>query len=150
MTEKKRGQKACENCGCVNGVRAFECKECDHPFKMKKYRKGNKKNPVEDHTTLNKGDLIRVVGGSGCHYIDKNGDRHYFTDRGKYIIHATTHDGILTHGKCGFQYIYMGKRKPSKLIENVYWDRHKIILLKDAASGKHSVYGSPKRHKSTR
>ena len=148
MTKRKRGQKLCEKCNTPNGVRAYECKNCDHPFKMKKYRKGNKKKPVEDHTTLNKGDLIRVVGGNGCHYIDRNGDRHYFTDRGKYVVHGTTSDGITSYGKHGYQYIYMGKRKPSKLADNIYWDRHKIILLKDAASGNHSVYGSPKRRKS--
>tara|TARA_R110002051_G_scaffold257963_2_gene317026 strand:+ start:224 stop:679 length:456 start_codon:yes stop_codon:yes gene_type:complete len=149
MIEKKRGQKLCEKCNTPNGVRAYECKECDTPFKMKKYRKGNKKKQVEDHRTLNKGDLIRVVGGSGCHYMDENGDRHYFTDRGKYLVSSTNRDGILTHGKHGFQYIYMGKRKPSKLSNNTYWDRHKIILLKDAdPSVRHSVYGSPKRSKS--
>ena len=92
--------------------------------------------------------MIRVVGGNGCHYIDKNGDRHYFTDRGKYVVESTTNDGIMSYGKCGYQYIYMGKRKPSKLTDNVYWDRHKIILLKDAASGTHSVFGSSKRRKS--
>ena len=105
MTNKKRGQKVCEQCNCVNGVRAYECKECDAPFKMKKRRRGNKKKQVEDHRTLNRGDLIRVVGGNGCHYIDKNGDRHYFTDRGKYIVQSTTNDGILSYGKHGYQYI---------------------------------------------
>jgi hypothetical protein len=149
MSGKKRGQKVCEKCNCVNGVRAYECKECDAPFKMKKYRKGNKKKQVEDHKTLNRGDLIRVVGGNGCHYIDRNGDRHYFTDRGKYLVQSTTADGIMTYGKHGHQYIYMGERKQSKLIDSGYWDRHKIILLKDAdPKSPHSIFGSPKGSRS--
>ena len=65
MTKRKRGQKICENCGEVNGVRAYECKKCEYPFKMKKGRRTPKKKQVEDHTTLSKGDVIRVVGGSG-------------------------------------------------------------------------------------
>tara|TARA_R100000742_G_C4233662_1_gene54702 strand:+ start:166 stop:618 length:453 start_codon:yes stop_codon:yes gene_type:complete len=150
MIKKKRGQKICEKCGTPNGVRAYECKECDHPFKMKKWRKGNKKKPVEDHKTLNKGDLIRVVGGNGCHYIDKNGDRHYFTDRGKYIVSGVDNDGILSYGKHGYQYIYMGKRKPSNLSDNTFWDRHKIILLKDAAQMSQENHVSSKRRRSQR
>ena len=151
MIKKKRGQKVCEKCNCINGVRAYECKECDAPFKMKKYRRGNKKKQVEDHKTLNKGDLIRVVGGKGCHYVDKNGDRHYFTDRGKYLVQSTTSDGIITTGKHGHQYIYMGKTKPSKILDNSFWDRHKIILLKDAdPKASHSIHGSLKRNKSRR
>jgi hypothetical protein len=116
---------------------------------MKKYRKGNKKKQVEDHKTLNRGDLIRVVGGNGCHYIDRHGDRHYFTDRGKYLVQSTTADGIMTYGKHGHQYIYMGERKQSKLIDSGYWDKHKIILLKDAdPKSPHSIFGSPKGSRS--
>jgi len=149
MIKKKRGQKICEKCNCVNGVRAYECKECDHPFKMKKYRKGNKKKQVEDHKTLNKGDLIRVVGGNGCHYIDSKGDKHYFTDRGKYIVMSTDNQGILTRGKHGYQYIYMGKYRQSKLLDTCYDAPHKIILLKNAdPKVRHSIYGSAKRVKS--
>ena len=33
--KKKRGQKICPECNCVNGVRAFVCKKCDYEFKMK-------------------------------------------------------------------------------------------------------------------
>ena len=149
MSERKRGQKICEKCNATNGVRAYECKNCDHPFKMKKYRKGNKKKQVEDHKTLNEGDLIRVVGGSGCHYMDTKGDRHYFTDRGKYKVMGTDENGIIAIGKHGHQYIYMGKRKPSKLLDNIINDKHKIILLKNADPRmSHSIYGSAKRRKS--
>ena len=75
------GQKICSSCDEINGVRAFECKNCGTAFKMKKARRGPKKTQVEDFTTLKKGDLIRVVGGSGTYYINESGDKHYFTDR---------------------------------------------------------------------
>ena len=70
MSKRKRGQKICENCGEVNGVRAYECKVCEYPFKMKRGRRTPKKKQVEDHTTLSKGDVIRVVGGSGSYHTD--------------------------------------------------------------------------------
>ena len=149
MIKKKRGQKICEKCSCVNGVRAYECKECDHPFKMKKYRKGNKKKQIEDYTTLNKGDLIRVVGGSGCYFQDSKGDKHYFTDRGKYLVMDTDDKGIIAIGKCGHQYIYMGKFKQSQTLDTCWDSPHKIILLKNAdPKVRHSIYGSAKRVKS--
>ena len=50
MTKRKRGQKVCDNCGEINGVRAYECKKCEYPFKMKKGRRTPKKKQVEDHT----------------------------------------------------------------------------------------------------
>ena len=89
MIEKKRGQKLCEQCGTPNGVRAYECKNCDYPFKMKKYRKGSKKKRVDDFTKLQKGDEIRVVGGSGPYYTNEDGEKLYLTDRGKYIVNKT-------------------------------------------------------------
>ena len=119
MSKRKRGQKICENCGCVNGVRAYECKECDHPFKMKKWRKGNKRKPVEDHTTLQKGDLIRVVGGSGSYYTDYNGERTYLIDRGKYTVQQTDSQGIYAYGNTGFNYLYMGNSCPSPLLDTI-------------------------------
>ena len=49
------GQKICSSCDEINGVRAFECKNCGIAFKMKKARRGPKKKQVEDFTTLKKG-----------------------------------------------------------------------------------------------
>tara|TARA_Y100001973_G_C5172322_1_gene319812 strand:+ start:768 stop:1211 length:444 start_codon:yes stop_codon:yes gene_type:complete len=145
MTERKRGQKICSECGCVNGVRAYECKQCDYPFKMKKYRKGNKKKKVEDHKTLIKGDVIRVVGGSGPYHTDYNGEKTYLIDRGKYVVDHTDQQGIGAYGKTGFNYLYMGKSCPSPLMDTITKAPCKIILLKGAA---HPNYGSPKRRRS--
>ena len=149
MSERKRGQKICSKCNTANGVRAYECKSCGTEFQMKKARKGNKNKPVEDYRTLNKGDLIRVVGGSGCYYKDSNGEKHYFTDRGKYKVMDTDDKGIIAVGKCGHQYIYMGKFKQSRTLDTCWDAPHKIILLKLAdPKMSHSIYGSAKRRKS--
>ena len=145
MTERKRGQKICENCGEVNGVRAYECKKCDYPFKMKKYRKGNKKKKVEDHMTLNKGDLIRVVGGSGPFYTGDDGDKIYLVDRGKYTVADVDKLGIHAHGKHGYSYLYMGKRCRSPMMESITKAPCKIVLLKAVS---HPNHESPKRRRS--
>ena len=76
----KRGQKICPQCNCVNGVRAFVCKECYYEFKMKKGKRGPRKIQIKDYKVLNKGDTIRVVGGSGPFYTDDNGERTYLVD----------------------------------------------------------------------
>ena len=126
---KKRGQKICSKCNCINGVRAYNCKQCDHPFEMKKARRGPRKKLVEDYRELKRGDTIRVVGGSGDYYIDKEGNKHYFVERGKYKVYSIDNRGIQCYGKHGYTYIYMGKRCRSKLVESCYKAPHKIMLL---------------------
>ena len=142
MIEKKRGQKLCEKCNTPNGVRAYECKNCDYPFKMKKYRKGSKKKRVDDFTKLQKGDEIRVVGGSGPYYTNENGEKLYLTDRGKYIVKNVDENGIHTHGKHGYDYLYMGKKCPSPILDSITKAPHKIILIR---SESHPNHVSPKR-----
>jgi hypothetical protein len=129
----KRGQKLCSNCETINGVRAYECKQCSHKFKMKRGRISPKNKRVEDHMTLHKGDLIRVVGGSGCYYLDKQGDKHYFTDRGKYTVCKIHKDYILANGSYGSSHLYMGKKRRSKLLDSIWDAPHKIMLLKEAS-----------------
>ncbi len=129
VSEKRRGQKICSECGTANGVRAYECKQCDHPFVMKKRRRGPRNKLVENYKDLKKGDEIRVVGGNGDYYKDSDGNKHYFVERGKYKVHKTDDKGIQCYGKHGYTYIYMGKRCRSKLVESCYRSPHKILLL---------------------
>ena len=129
----KRGQKLCSNCETMNGVRSYECKQCGTKFKMKRVRLGPKNQRVEDHTTLNKGDVIRVEGGSGSYYLDKEGDKHYFTDRGKYTVFGIYKDYILAIGPYGTTILYMGKKRRSKLLDSMWDAPHKILLLKGAS-----------------
>lgn len=134
--EKKRGVKYCSECETENGVRAYECKNCDHPFKMKKGRRGIRKKLVEDFKTLKKGDVIKVVGGSGDYYEGRDGERQYFTDRGRYTVVDTDHTGIKAYGPHGYTYLYMGKKCPSTLVSGITKAPHKILLLVGASSRK--------------
>ena len=86
-TKLKRGQKMCKACGTINGVRSFNCKKCLAPFTMKKRRKGLRRNVsfVNDYTQLNKGDVIKVIGGNGPYHTDEEGNRHYLTNRGNIL-----------------------------------------------------------------
>ena len=133
MVKTKRGQKLCSSCETINGVRSYECKKCGHKFKMKRGRLGPKNKRVEDHTTLRKGDLIRVVGGSGSYYVDKKGDKHYFTDRGKYTVCEVHKDHLVANGPCGTSYLYMGKKRRSELLDSIWNAPHKIMLLREAS-----------------
>ena len=130
---KKRGQKACSECGHINGVRAYHCKECDHPFKMKKPSKSRRGRPVKDWRTLEPGDYVRVVGRSGNYYIKENGDRIYFTDAGVYHIKQIHGEGMIVIGtgrqSHGFEFLYMGKEKKSKLLDRMYNAPHKLYKV---------------------
>jgi hypothetical protein len=97
---------------------------------MKRARLAPKNKRVEDHMTLHKGDVIRVVGGSGSYYLDKEGDKHYFTDRGKYTVFGIYKDYILAIGPYGTTCLYMGKKRRSKLLDSMWDAPHKILLLK--------------------
>jgi hypothetical protein len=134
--EKKRGVKYCSECETENGVRAYECKECDHPFKMKKSRRGIRRKEVLDFKTLKKGDVIRVVGGSGDYYEGRDGERQYFTDRGRYKVEGIDHQGIKAFGDHGYTYLYMGETCPSDLVSGVIKAPHKIQLLVGATERK--------------
>lgn len=138
---KSRGRKICKNCGCVNGVRAYACKQCDVDFVMKKPQKGVRKKLVQDFRTLQKGDTIKVVGGSGSFYTEKlTGERVYLVDRGLYKVINTDDKGIQVYGCNGYGYLYMGKTCPSKLVDSITMCACKIL----------KIYGDPRRTKSKR
>lgn len=119
IVKKKRGQKTCVECDAINGVRAFVCKECGSEFKMKKGRIRPHNVLVEDHTTLERGDIIKVVGNSGPYYTEENGEKTYLVDRGSYTVVRTYADGIQVTGESGHGYLYMGKTCPSKLVDSI-------------------------------
>ncbi len=132
MTVKiKRGQKLCTHCNTVNGVRSFECKNCGQAFKMKKGPKGIRKKKIEDFKSLQRGDWIKVVGGSGPYYTDRDGEKYYMVDRGKYIVEYTDSEGIHAYGDTGYNYLYMGKRCPSPIMDSLVRSPCKIMLLKN-------------------
>ena len=129
-TKNKRGQKVCEHCKTINGVRTYECKQCGHAFTMKRTRKGIRKKRVRDFTLLTKGDTIKVVGGSGPYYTDSKGDRLYLVERGRYTVSGTSHDGIHAYGPNGYNYLYMGTVCKSNILDTITRSPCKVYLLK--------------------
>ena len=125
-----RGNKICTKCGKRNGCRAFNCKHCDHPFKMKSHRKTPRMQKHFDWTELNKGDIVRVVGGSGPYYKQKNGEKQYLTDRGIYHIIDVCAEGLTLHSRRsgGTEFLYMGPVRKSPWCTNLYRSPHKLLL----------------------
>ena len=125
-----RGNKICIKCGGSNGCRAFNCKHCDHPFKMKKLRKRPRLQKNFDWTKFNQGDVIRVVGGSGPYYKHKNGDKEYLTERGIYYIVDVCAEGlsVQSHKGGGREFLYMGAVCKSPWCTNLYRSPHKLLL----------------------
>ena len=125
-----RGQKNCPECDTENGVRSYHCKKCDYEFPMKKRRKGKRRKVVDNWRELRKGDKVKVVGGSGPYYIDpESGDRTYLSERGEYVIKGIDRMGIKVYGNGGYTFLYMGNKKKSPLVDNVYRSPHKLILI---------------------
>ena len=131
-----RGKKICKHCNTINGVRSFECKNCGQPFKMKKGPKGIRKKRIEDFKTLQKGDWIKVVGGSGPYHTDEYGERSYMIDRGKYLVSHTDNTGIHAYGDTGYNYLYMGERCASPMLNTITRSPCKILLLKNVPSAR--------------
>lgn len=128
----KRGQKVCSSCNTINGVRSFECKNCSHPFKMKKFPKTKKKVLISNHKELVPGDTIRVVGGSGPYFIGDDNLKHYCSDRGKYVVNSIDEDGLWACAPNGGNvFLYMGQVKKSPVFSKIIRAPHKILLLKN-------------------
>ena len=137
--------KVCNHCSEPNGVRTLVCKKCNTPFKIKsqdlnkqsdrqpRRLKRRKKELIKDWQALIKGDIIRVVGGSGTFYQTSDGMRHYLTDRGKYEVESIDSNGIHVRGVAprtsGHQFLYMGPLTKSSLCTSLYRDKHKLLAV---------------------
>ena len=137
----KRGQKVCKTCDQVNGARAYTCKKCGEPFKMKNGAIRYGKKPIEDWTTLKEGDCIRVLSRSGDYYVKQNGDRYHWTKSGKYVVKELTFDeksgnnGIsvygLTNRNSGYHWLYMGKERRETNSDICFKAPHRVVRIKD-------------------
>jgi len=130
-----KGQKACPECGAVNGARAFQCNVCEYAF-PNKYGRKRYNRPVSNWNELKRGDCFRIVGGSGSYYMSPDtGERTYMSSKGKYIVNSITRDGILAYGigknNTGCEFIYMGEHTKSPLCDNMYKAPHKLIRIND-------------------
>lgn len=135
MIKLKRGQKMCQNCQTINGVRSFNCKNCNHPFKMKGTRKtvtidGKiKRNFLTNHLELKAGDYIRVFKKGGPYHLDAEGNKNYLCRKGKYTVDSVTPDGIMVHSKYGsHEFLYMGPVMKSPILDTIIRAPHKITL----------------------
>ena len=137
----KRGQKVCESCSQINGARAYNCKKCGHPFKMKNGAVRYSKKPIKDWTTLEEGDCIRILKRSGDYYIKENGDKHHWARSGGYRVAKLTIDnenknhGIgcygLTNYNSGYHWFYMGPERQQENSSMCFKSPHKIVRIKD-------------------
>ena len=125
---KKRGIKVCPECGTENGARSFECTECDYEFPMRKKRRGVRKKDVADWTQLCPGDVIRLVGRSGSYFTNDNNDKEYLYSNTVYTIKDIKENGILVHGKYGFEFIYCGPERPG-IVSSITMCAPKLKLL---------------------
>ena len=98
---------------------------------MKKGPKGIRKKKVKDFKTLQRGDWIKVVGGSGPYHTDEYGERSYMVDRGKYLVSHIDNTGIHAYGDTGYNYLYMGERCASPMLDTITRSPCKILLLKN-------------------
>jgi len=118
MSDKlKRGQKKCPECWGINAARQRICKDCLHEFAFKNEPA---KNEILDWKSLQKGDLVKVIQGSGPYYIAKRtidgytaGEKIYMGTLGVFRVMSTDSEGIHSYGATsrngGYNYIFMGK-----------------------------------------
>lgn len=141
--------KTCPKCQHKIGVRANHCTQCAHIFEKKpveyvlegevKQRKIRKKKTqpevIEDITTLNPGDLIKV--GSGPYHITLSPEgeevRHYMGEHGKFrVIKVYDKQVYAFSPKQGNVHIYMGPECEGKYINHMR--PHKIIRTRKVAT----------------
>lgn len=89
---------------------------------MFKIKKRKIKNEIIDWQSLEKGDLFRVINGTGPYYIlkrdcseGKEGEKLNLGLKGIYSVYEILKDGICvcgtTNKNSGFDYLYMGREK---------------------------------------
>lgn len=127
---KKRGQKRCTKCNTPNGARSFVCKACSHPFSTR-VAKVKKSRQIDDWRLIEPNTFIRVLSGSGPYYVDSEGLRHYFSDRGIYRVISLDENGLHCYPETGgpHTYIYMGPEVKSDLCYNMYRAPHKLLTV---------------------
>ena len=134
----KRGQKCCKNCQTINAARQRICIECRKPFQLKNTPI---KNEVKDWKDLQKGDMFRVVNGTGPYYVLKRdcgegqeGEKLFIGSKGKYIVKKIDHNGIQAWsisppGSFSHEFVYMGKNGYCEEL-NLHQRAHRIIKIK--------------------
>ena len=111
-----RGQKAGPKCKVTTGPRAKECKGCGHKYEfVPKFLRPKIGKEIENWSQLEKGDIIKVVKGSGPYWLgeeDENGVREKVCVgySGKFKVMSAHADGLCVYGvggNCGYAYLLM-------------------------------------------
>tara|TARA_Y100000401_G_C8310261_1_gene219332 strand:- start:52 stop:477 length:426 start_codon:yes stop_codon:yes gene_type:complete len=133
----KRGQKICKKCNAICAARSRICKECGAAFISKNTPI---KNEVKDWKSLEKGDWLKVVQGTGPYFTctrstdeGSAGDKIYMGSKGKYEVVKVVRDGIMCKGlgrkNCGLEFVYMGEKNFSEYT-GITKEPHRIVKLK--------------------
>jgi len=103
-------------------------------LKKNKVKKKSYKFEEVDWKTLQRGDLIKSIGGHGPYYNSKLGKRYKgeygvfkvdeVIDNGVYVFRSAKRKGVFTFG--GRRFIYMG---PKEKYECIWREPHKLIRL---------------------
>lgn len=132
----KRGQKLCKKCQTINAARQRVCISCKTIFKLKNTPI---KNEIKDWKNLQKGEVFRVINGTGPYYILKRdcsqgtqGDKIFMGAKGQYQVKEIADHGIhawsISSGGHYYEFVYMGN---NKFVEEVgiYQCAHRIVKI---------------------
>ena len=119
--KRKAPQKNCPSCSTLTHARTSTCKKCKHVFYVKKSVQAVLL--AKNWRDLRRGDVIKVISGSGPYYLSKDnpGEKIMMGQKGKFEV-AEIHDGgskccgIFAHklygrsGRSNYrEWIYMGE-----------------------------------------
>lgn len=132
--------KVCSQCQENNGVRTLNCKKCGFTFipKIKnnipnKRKRGITKTFITNwEEELSKGDIVKIIQGTGPYYLLENGERHYLSINGIVRVGDKEHNGFwATHYKLkqnrGSFFVYMGHKCRSPISDSLIRQKHKIV-----------------------
>lgn len=100
--------KKCNECGKHLHGRSLKCKNC----KSTNLRQIGK-IPLEDWTTLKRGDNVHISGGP---YMEVDGTKHSLSENGEYTVVRLNEQGFYARKDRGYEtdFFYMGERKIGK------------------------------------
>ena len=117
--KRKKPEKKCNECGTLAHARSSVCKNCGYVFYIKK--KELEVQLAKDWRDLKRGDVIKVITGSGPYYLSKDnpGEKIMMGHKGKFEVLEIIDNGPKRCGIYGRQmvrvpinhreWIYMGE-----------------------------------------
>ena len=132
----KRGQKQCKSCGYINPARQRVCKDCSTEFTPKNHPV---KGEVFDWKSLEKGQLIKVIQGTGPYYVcskdtddGEANEKICMGDLGVFKVMSLKSNGICAYGASrknkAFTFLYMGE--PYKCDSGICMEKYRIRRVK--------------------